>query len=397
MTGILRPPHHPPPSGGGPAPGAPAAPGAPGVPGAPMPDAPGPDAPASVPRQRDAYFDNVKFFLILLVVLGHVWEVFRKDSQAADAAYTVVYAFHMPLFVFVSGYFSRGFMRSTSRFRGIFPTLIVPFAIFNVAYRLLAFVNADDFRLHELFRPQFLMWFLVALALWRLSAPLWAHLRYPVATAVVLSLIAGSWSFNSDPTICRAAGLLPFFVLGLTIRSGNSPDGGGTGPVEALRSRDWTRWAGASALVAALPIAYVWERGTVVPKIEHGVRLWNRGYEQMGFSMPEGMSYRLLAMVFALVLGAAFLAVVPRGRAWYTRLGTRTMYVYLLHGLVVKALQYGGVLDDRFFRSPPGLVLVTAGGLALGVLLAATPVVRLTRWAVEPKARWLLKPSQGAT
>ncbi|MFI0367194.1 acyltransferase family protein [Actinomadura sp. 1N219] len=396
MTGILRPPQHPPPSGDGPPAAAPDAP-APGTTGA---GATG-DRTAPAPRQRDAYFDNVKFFLIMLVVLGHVWEVFRKDSNAANAAYTVVYAFHMPLFVFVSGYFSRGFMRSTGKFRSIFPTLIVPFAIFNVLYRLLVFIKTDSFRMDQLFRPQFLMWFLVALVLWRLSAPLWSHLRYPVATAVALSLIAGSWSFNSDPTLCRAAALLPFFVLGLTIASGPSAAaggaGGGPGPVEALRSRGWTRWAGGFVLLAALPVAYVWERGTVVPKIEHGVRLWNRGYEQMGFSMPEGMSYRLLAMAFALVLGAAFLAAVPRGRAWYTRLGTRTMYVYLLHGLAIKPLQYGGVLDGRFFQSPAGLVLVTAGGLALGVVLTTPPVVRLTRWAIEPEARRLLKPAQGTT
>jgi fucose 4-O-acetylase-like acetyltransferase len=341
----------------------------------------------AVPRQRDAYFDNVKFFLILLVVVGHFWEVFKKDSYAADAAYSVVYGFHMPLFVFVSGYFSRGFMRSTDKFRSIFPTLIIPFAIFNVVYRCLNFIKSDVFRLHDFVRPQFLMWFIVALVFWRLSAPLWPHLRFPVTVAVFLSLVAGGWSFNSDSTLCRTAGLLPFFVLGLTIKPER---------VQAIRDRGWTRWAGAAVLAAALPIAYVWERGTVVPKIEHGVRLWNRGYESMDFTMQEGMAYRLLAMIFALVLGAAFLAVVPRGRAWFTEFGTRTMYVYLLHGLVVKSLYNAGVFDGRFIQSPPGLILVTIGALALGVLLGTPPVKRVTRWAVEPKARGLLKPSREA-
>jgi hypothetical protein len=69
------------------------------------------------------------------------------------------------------------------------------------------------------------------------------------------------------------------------------------------------------------------------------------------------------------------------------------MYVYLLHGLVVKGLDYGGALDAPFFRTPPGLILVTAGALALGVLLATVPVQRLAHRAVEPEGRWLLKPS----
>lgn len=357
---------------------------------APTPEAPAPKAPApEPPKERDPYFDNVKFFLITLVVLGHFWEVFRNDSHAANAAYTVVYGFHMPVFVFVTGYFSRGFMRSPDKFRGIFPALVVPYVIFNVLYRLqLVFINGNEFRLHELFRPQFLMWFLVALVLWRLSAPLWSHLRHPVAVSVALCLLAGSWSFNSDSTLCRAAGLLPFFVLGLTVRRDR---------VESLRRPGRTRWAGVAVLVAALPVAYVWQLGDVVPKVERGVLLWNRGYEHMGFGALEGMSYRLLALVIAVVLGMAFLAAVPRGRAWYTRLGTRTMYVYLLHGLVVKTLHYGGVFDAHFYQTPLGLVLVTLGGLAVGVLLATVPVQRLTRWAVEPKGSWLLRPADRGT
>jgi fucose 4-O-acetylase-like acetyltransferase len=291
--------------------------------------------------------------------------------------------------VFVTGYFSRGFMRSTDKFRVVFPTLVVPYVIFNVLYRLqLVFIRGNDFRLHELFRPQFLMWFLVAMVFWRLSAPLWSHLRHPVAVSVALCLIAGSWSFNSDATLSRAAGLLPFFVLGLTIRPEHA---------QAVRDRGWTRWAGIAVLLAALPVAYVWERGTVIPKIKHGVLLWNKGYEQMHAGMVEGMSYRLLALVLAVVLGVAFLAAVPRERAWYTALGTRTMYVYLLHGLVVKTLHYGGVFDEHFFQTPAGLVSVTLGALALAVLLGTAPVQRFTHWAVEPRSRWLLKPSHGRT
>ncbi|MBO2456820.1 acyltransferase family protein [Actinomadura violacea] len=384
MTETLPQPRPPEPGGppaGGPAPVPPAVPEPPVARPAPQPPAP--------PRQRDAYFDNVKFFLILLVVLGHVWEVLRKDSHAVDAAYTVVYGFHMPVFVFVSGYFARGFMRSTDKFRVIFPTLVVPYVIFAVLYRLqLVYIRGNDFRLQELFRPQFLMWFLVALVLWRLSAPLWAHLRHPVAVSVALSLVAGSWSFNTDPTLCRAAALLPFFVLGLTIR----PE-----LAQAPRNREWARWAGIAVLLAALPVAYVWERGTVLPKIAHGVLLWNRGYEQLHFSAVEGMGYRLLALALAVGLGTAFLAAVPRGRAWYTALGTRTMYVYLLHGLIVKTLDYGGVFDAHFFNTPAGVVAATLGALAAGVLLGTAPVQRLTHWAIEPKGRWLLKPSHGRT
>lgn len=352
------------------------------------PQPPAVETAAPPPRPRDAFFDNAKFFAATLVVLGHIWEVFT-DSHAARAAYVVTYGFHMPVFIFISGYFSRGFLRSTEKFRNIFPSLVVPYVIFIVPYRLQPVLMTDaEFRLHELFRPQFLMWFLVAMVFWRLSAPLWGHLRHPVAVSVVLSLVSGGWAFTADSTLCRAAGLLPFFVLGLTIKPEH---------VQALRGRAWTRWAGAAVLLTAVPVAYAWETGNVLPDIKNGVILWNRGYQHMDFSALRGMSVRLLALALAVVLGAAFLAVIPRNHAWYSGMGTRTMYVYLLHGLVVKGLDYSGVLDRDFFHTPAGLVSVTLAGVALAVALATVPVQRAMRWAVEPRARWLLKPSHGRT
>ncbi|HEY8480578.1 MAG TPA: acyltransferase family protein [Spirillospora sp.] len=369
------------------------------APGAPATPAPGTSAPESAardvrgggtsatPRRRDAFFDNAKFFTAVLVVVGHVWAEYG-DSIAARAAYLVLYSFHMPVFVFIAGYFSRGFMRSTDKFRSIFPTLVVPYVIFILLYRAqLILINDVDFRLNELFRPHFLMWFLVAMVFWRLSVPLWGHLRHPVAISVALSLVAGTWAFTADSTLSRTAGLLPIFVLGLTIDRRH---------VERLR-RSWTRWAGLAVLAAALPVAYVWETGTIVPRADRGFVLWNEGYEDMGFSALAGAGYRLVALFFAVFLGAAFLALIPRGHSWYTRMGARSMYVYLLHGLIVKTFDYTGVLAEPVLHTPLGLVGVTLAAAALGVVLATAPVQRLTHWAVEPRASWLLKPAHDRT
>ena len=57
-------------------------------------------------KTRDYYFDNLKFILIFLVVLGHYCGSYL-ESWLMLGIYNFIYSFHMPLFIFISGYFSR--------------------------------------------------------------------------------------------------------------------------------------------------------------------------------------------------------------------------------------------------------------------------------------------------
>ena len=57
-------------------------------------------------RIRSNSWDNIKGLLILLVVFGHcLWDL--QDRHWNDLIVDGIYFFHMPAFVFVSGYFSK--------------------------------------------------------------------------------------------------------------------------------------------------------------------------------------------------------------------------------------------------------------------------------------------------
>ncbi len=58
--------------------------------------------------KRDSFFDNAKFILIVLVVFGHMIETFIEDNVTVYAIYKVIYSFHMPAFILVSGFFTKG-------------------------------------------------------------------------------------------------------------------------------------------------------------------------------------------------------------------------------------------------------------------------------------------------
>ena len=74
-------------------------------------------------KERLAYFDNLKGVLIILVVIGHLLEPCARLGSEGLAGFRVldfIYMFHMPLFIFVTGLFSKGVFRQ-GRFRAEVP------------------------------------------------------------------------------------------------------------------------------------------------------------------------------------------------------------------------------------------------------------------------------------
>lgn len=114
--------------------------------------------------KRDPYFDSLKFILITLVVFGHA--ISFVEGKWANALYLWIYLFHMPLFIFVSGYFTK--QLPTEKFKkgilGLAETLIV----FQIISRLLRyFLEGEACSLTLLVTPFWILWYLMALILWR--------------------------------------------------------------------------------------------------------------------------------------------------------------------------------------------------------------------------------------
>ena len=57
--------------------------------------------------KRDAFFDNMKFIMIFLVFFGHMIRLYIDDNDLLRAIYVYIYFFHIPIFVYLSGFFSK--------------------------------------------------------------------------------------------------------------------------------------------------------------------------------------------------------------------------------------------------------------------------------------------------
>jgi fucose 4-O-acetylase-like acetyltransferase len=329
-------------------------------------------------RVRDPFFDNAKFLAIVLVVAGHAIESLL-DVPAARAGYVFLYMFHMPVFIIIAGYFSQGFPSSSDKVRKLITQLLVPFAVFQLAYMALArLVGGRDVDI-TLLDPYFLVWFLLALFAWRLSTPVWQRLRWPLGIAVLVSVLAGVQELPGVLETGRVLSLLPFFVLGLKLRPAH---------FELLR-RPAVRVAG--ALVFACGLAVAW---FAAPRMGLEWVYWRRSNDFLGVDDLTGTAMRVGMLICATVLSAAFLALVPRGRMWISGLGMATLYVYLLHGLPVKMADYAGLYDHPALHSVLGVAAAGSAGVVLALVLSTPVVRRLTGWAVEPKMTWAFRSRQ---
>ena len=319
---------------------------------------------------RDPFFDNAKFLLVVLVVIGHNWFPLIAHSRGVKAAYLLVYTFHMPAFILLSGYFSRGFEARPDQVRKLVRTVLVPYFVFQVCY--LVVVAETDRRpiTWDLTSPSYLCWFLLALFLWRLSTPVWRALRHPVLVAALVSVCAGLMNVTWDFALARVLQFLPWFVLGLRLRPEH---------FRMLR-RPPVRLAAAGVALVAVPVAYL-----VAPGADPNWLDMEFGAAHFPVGVAGYVGIRLGLFALGALMVATVLALIPGRRLWFTALGAVTMYPYLLHGLVVKVAERVGIHGAAAAGGPLAALALTAGAVGLALLLTTPPVRRAARWAVEPR------------
>jgi fucose 4-O-acetylase-like acetyltransferase len=327
------------------------------------------------PPQRDAFFDNAKYLAIVLVAMGHSWEPLKGDSRVLEAAYTVVYAFHMPAFIIISGYFSRSFDMRPDRLRRLITGVAVPYIVFETAYSLFKrYGDHDPGMSVSLLDPWYLTWFLVALFVWRLTTPLWKTVRWPLPLAVAVAMLATlSPDIGDDLDLQRVLQFLPYFVLGLCMKPEH---------FQMVRRRA-VRVLSVPVFAGALLVGW-W----AVPRMNAAWFYHRDSAEELGAPWWSGPVMVLAMMGCSLLLTACFFAWVPRRRMWFTTLGAGTLYGYLLHGFVVKAGDFYGWFDHKWLHGPLGEILVTLVAGAVVTLLCTAPVRRVFRFVMEPDMRW---------
>lgn len=347
-----------------------------------------PPPPAQAPppvqaKRRVPFWDTARFVAVTLVVVGHGIQRLTGDSDSALILYLFIYGFHVPAFALISGYFSKADAPTSIQMRKVVTELLVPYLIMETIWSFVQFLveGRQDFNPTK---PSWTLWFLLALAIFRLVLPYLALVRWPLVWAVVLSVGVGYFD-NVDNTfsLSRTIGLLPFFVLGWMLRE--------RGLVDRWRLAErvswWVRATAAAVLAGWLVVVVVFIEQFREIQLQHWL-FYDDSYRAIGEDRWWAGLVRLGFIVLAVLLSVAFFLILPRSETWVTGFGQATMYVYLLHTFVLYPVRETGVLGGEH-SSDLWLASMVLASVGISIALASPLVRKVFRPLVEPRPRWL--------
>lgn len=331
-------------------------------------------------KTRDHCFDNLKFILIFLAVLGHLLTISPDWGGWNEALYRLIYSFHMPVFLFITGWFAV-YKRRT--------------IVFHLAYLYVLFQTIHQVVIRGLLfqEPIVLDYSTPAWSLWYLVVCLFSYLLIPLfhvrgkrrRSCVLILFFLLSVLYGLDHEIGKYLSLgrffsfLPFFALGCYARDFKAA-------ILTFSHKLVKRLLTLGVLAASVYCLFFCQ-------ISKAVFYGSHSYAALGYSPLDKLLLQFIALLWLMFFLLVVLPKLNRPIPIVTEVGRNTLAIYLLHAFPVKIM-------DRFDLAAdftPVHVLGTAALILL--LLGNDPVGRFFsrccngRWLenlwnrMEPKSR----------
>ena len=260
--------------------------------------------------------DNIKVLLIFLVVFNHIiaFQLVKVDVIVRYVWYAIT-IFHMPAFVFMSGYLSK---KPQDVLKNV-KNLLIPY-ILGYSLTWYAYIWTGRSMDYELLRPSgTVMWYVLALFIYRLTIEALGKIRFIVPLSIIFALWAGTRpEFTTYLSSSRIVVFFPFFVAGYLWKSDY------TKVVRKFKGK-WVLVLVSGLLLYAIP------NFMIANEIPIDIFRGNHTYQLSGMDDITGMLIRLLMYLVSFVLVLTFLALIPDMKLPITFVGRNTMGIYFFH------------------------------------------------------------------
>lgn len=285
--------------------------------------------------------DNLKFLLIFFVVLGHLIEL-SPFSRSSELMYLVIYTFHMPVFIFLAGYFAK-----YSKRRIIFQ-IAYAYILFQVLYLVFDYYvlqdNPGTGLILDFAFPYWILWYLMVLLLFNLLIPL-IDLNGTKERGILLlgcfalSLLSGfDIGIGNYISLSRFFFFLPFFVMGFYWKKSEKENG----RVMAFSAMKPYLVKALSTVAVFLSIYYVIADERITRITLYG----SLPYSVAGYDVGLKLIITAIAVIWVAFFFIVILPLVNRKIPLISTIGRNSFSIFLLHGFVIKLMEKHGTISD---------------------------------------------------
>ena len=333
------------------------------------------DGARTAAKARFDYLDIIKGYLIILVVFAHLIEHFGTYDPVFRAVYSALSLHGLPIFVIASGMVAKPLLGDKD-YRKMVAKLLLPLICLQPFY-LALYARAGGDAMRHILDPQWLLWFLLSLLLWRMMLPLFLRVPLALPLAVGITLAAGYAQFiGADLSLSRTLYFFPFFLAGYLWRD------------RVLKIVSTARVLWGLLFIALLVGTALW----FLHGLDSAVVYHDRGYDQAAVWKDYPALGRLALLVLSSIGCLAWMAIIPRSSKFLVRMGQRSLTVLALHGFVVLVfLKLFNMAGWTYSPSPLlfPVLLVLSVAIAWGVSLFDGPFNRFFDWLAAKLSRFV--------
>ncbi len=256
--------------------------------------------------------------MIFLVVLGHSLELYIAESFVIEVVYIFIYLFHMPVFVFISGYFSKNVGKCRMK---AFRNFLVPYLIFNTLWAIVS-IPVVGWRNISLLTPGWALWYLISMFCWRICLRDLIRVKHIFLISLIIGVIVGfSPEVGTFLSISRTIFFLPFFLGGYFLTE-----------EQLLSFRSKSKLISILIIAVTAGIAVIFAYFEIIP-----AEFLYGSHDYYEFEAP--IWELILSRMGVYVIGFAFVYVLvnminPK-KTFFSKVGTNTFSVYILHTYLV--------------------------------------------------------------
>ena len=292
---------------------------------------------------RIAKWDNVKWIMILLVVIGHTIDHFRGSSHLAKSLYLFIYTFHMPVFVFVSGLFAKKTIRRKN-YPAIYSYAVIYVIMkFTIAVAEYLPKGGDSISLNFFYDKTPAWYALAMLVFFLVTIRLrYVHPAYLIPASIILSCIAGYSKLMGDHYVSmRIVSFYPFFLAGYFLEAEQ---------ILFWMNKVWMKILSLCILLSTAILCWFWT-DTFYPlyRFFKGAYPYAEMQNDFGFGL-HCFFMRFAWYGFAALMSFCIMSLIPKGKTPLTALGAGTISVFMWHS----------IFDRVFFRWLKGASLLKA-------------------------------------